>query len=226
VIAREHIFESFCRPPYASKHYGVYVVLRGKAQPQSLYCLHGSAQPICYNPVHCHAFREQTMNAPTTDIGTLQRTTQGFEGVLSRQLDHDAGAVWRMLTDPQAMAQWLAPGSIEPRAGGTVRIDFADSGTVIDSRVTAFEDGRLLAYSWSSGSEPERPMRWDLAPVDGGTRLTLTLQIPANEDAAKACAGFEGHLDMLAAALEGVPIKFPFQRFLQARGAYQAQLAG
>jgi len=107
-----------------------------------------------------------------------------------------------------------------------VHIDFADSGTVIDSRVTAFEAQRVLAYSWSSGSEPERPMRWALAPAGAGTTLTLTLQIPANEDAAKACAGFEGHLDMLAAALEGVPIKFPFQRFLQARGAYTEQLAG
>lgn len=166
------------------------------------------------------------MTAPAADIGQLQRTPQGFEGVLARQFDHQADAVWRMLTEPQAMAQWLAPGSIEPRAGGAVRIDFADSGTVIDSRVTAFEDGRLLAYSWSSGSEPERPMRWELTPEGGGTRLTLTLQIPASEDAAKACAGFEGHLDMLAAALEGVPIKFPFQRFVQARGAYTAQLAG
>ena len=166
------------------------------------------------------------MNAPTTDIGTLQRTPQGFEGLLARQFDHDPAAIWRMLTDPLAMAQWLAPGSIEQHVGGAVRIDFADSGTVIDSRVSAFEDGRLLAYSWSSGSEPERPMRWELAPANGGTRLTLTLQIPAQEDAAKACAGFEGHLDMLAAALEGVPIMFPFQRFLQARGAYTGQLAG
>lgn len=162
----------------------------------------------------------------TADIGTLQRTATGFEGRLARPLDHDADAVWRMLTDPQAMAQWLAPGSIEPRVGGAVRIDFADSGTVIDSRVTAFEPEQVLAYSWSSGNEPERPMRWELAPAGDGTTLTLTLQIPAGEDAAKACAGFEGHLDMLAAALEGVPIKFPFQRFLQARGAYTAQLAG
>lgn len=162
----------------------------------------------------------------TADIGTLQRTPTGFEGRLTRQLDHGADAVWRMLTEPQAMAQWLAPGSMEPRAGGAVRIDFADSGTVIDSLVSAFEPQRLLAYSWSSGSEPERPMRWELAPAGTGTTLTLSLQIPAGEDAAKACAGFEGHLDMLEAALEGVPIKFPFQRFLQARSAYGAQLAG
>ena len=107
-----------------------------------------------------------------------------------------------------------------------MRIDFVDSGIVIDSRVTAFEAQRVLAYSWSSGNEPERPMRWELAPAGEGTALTLALQIPAGEDAAKACAGFEGHLDMLAAALEGVPIKFPFERFLQARSAYNAQLAG
>ena len=31
---------------------------------------------------------------------------------------------------------------------------------------------------------------------------------------------------MLAAALEGVPIKFPFERFMAARRAYQQQLAG
>ena len=142
----------------------------------------------------------------TADIGTLQRTPTGFEGQLTRQLDHDAVAVWRMLTDPLAMAQWLAPGSVEQRAGGTVHIDFADSGTVIDSRVSAFEDGRLLAYSWSSGSEPERPMRWELVPANGGTRLTLTAQMPAHGGA--------------------VPIKFPFQRSLQARRAYTEQLAG
>ena len=159
-------------------------------------------------------------------VGRIQRTATGFQGHLSRDLEHEADAVWAMLTDAAALAQWLAPGSIQPQPGGAVRIDFADSGTVIDSCVSAFEDGRLLAYSWSSGSEPERPMRWELVPANGGTRLTLTLHIPAQEDAAKACAGFEGHLDMLAAALEGVPIKFPFQRFLQARGAYTEQLAG
>ncbi|GAA3987473.1 hypothetical protein GCM10022279_08090 [Comamonas faecalis] len=164
------------------------------------------------------------MTAPAADVGTLKRTTDGFEGVLTRQFDHDGAAVWRMLTDPPSMAQWLASGSIELREGGAVRIDFADSGILIDSRVTAFEDQRVLAYSWSSGSEPERPLRFELVPQDGGTQLTLTVRVPASEDAAKACAGFEGHLDMLAAALEGVPIKFPFERFLQARAAYKEQL--
>jgi hypothetical protein len=54
--------------------------------------------------------------------------------------------------------------------------------------------------------------------------LTLTVRLPADEDIAKACAGFEAHLDMLAAALEGVPIPFPFERYLAARRAYKDAL--
>lgn len=156
--------------------------------------------------------------------GTIRRVEGGFEGRIERTYEHDQAALWRMLTDPQALAQWLAPGTIELRVGGAVRIDFADSGTVIDSKVLALDPPRLLEYSWSSGTEPQRPMRWELHPVDGGTRLVLTVRIPASEDAPKACAGYDAHLDMLAGALEGVPIKFPFQRYLDSRRVYQQQL--
>lgn len=157
--------------------------------------------------------------------GTIGRVEGGFEGRIERFYEHDQAAVWRMLTEPQALAQWLAPGSIELRAGGAVRIDFADSGIVIDSTVLALDAPRLLAYSWSSGDEPERPLRWELKPVEKGTQLVLTVRIPEGEDASKACAGFDAHLDMLAAALEGVPVKFPFERYLEARRGYQQMLA-
>jgi uncharacterized protein YndB with AHSA1/START domain len=125
-----------------------------------------------------------------------------------------------MLTEPDALAQWLAPGSMELRRGGSVRIDFADSGTTIESRVLELDPPRLLAYSWSSGDEPERPLRFELAQAGNGTRLVLTVRVPAGEDIAKACAGFDAHLEMLAAALEGVPIRFPLDHYLEARRAY------
>lgn len=164
------------------------------------------------------------MSDAALPLGRITRTENGFEAQLGRVFAHPAAAVWAMLTDPAQMAQWLAPGSIEPCEGGTVRIDFADSGIVIDSRVTAFIPGRLLEYSWSSGTQPQRPLSWELLPDAAGTRLQLGVRLPVGEDPAKACAGFEGHLEMLAAALEGVPIKFPFDLFLQARAAYGAQL--
>jgi len=157
--------------------------------------------------------------------GTIRRYGEGFEGRIERRLDHGPDAVWRMLTEPDQFVQWLAPGTIELREGGRVHIDFGDSGVVIDSPLLAFDPPRLLAYSWSSGDEPNRPLRWEVEPAEGGSLLTLTIRIPADEDIAKACAGFDAHLDMLAAALEGVPIKFPFQRYVDARKAYQEMVA-
>ena len=83
----------------------------------------------------------------------------------------------------------------------------------------------MLEYSWSSGEQPQRPLRWELHPRGGGTRLELFVEIPAGEDVAKACAGFEGHLEMLATALEGVPTRFPFDLFVQTRKSYAEQVA-
>lgn len=132
--------------------------------------------------------------------------------------------VWAALTKPQRLAQWLAPGVIELTLGGAARLDFADSGGVIDSIVTAIEPRRLLEYSWSTPGEPLRPIRWGLEPIDGGAVLTLRLTVPAGEDAARAAAGWAAHLEMLQAALAGVPTKFPFEVFKAAREGYRAQL--
>lgn len=158
--------------------------------------------------------------------GSIRRVGEAFEGRIERVLGHPREAVWHALTDSTALAQWLAPGQIEARLGGAVKIDFADSGTVIDSTVLAIEPNRLLSYSWSHPGAPERVLRWELEAVAPDTRLVLTVAVPAGEDAAKACAGFEGHLEMLAAALEGVSIKFPFDLFLTARARYRELLEG
>lgn len=161
------------------------------------------------------------MSDHSASLGQIQRTTTGFEGRMMRHLSHKPAAVWRMLTEPQGIAQWLAPGTIELKTGGRAHIDFGDSGVVIDSTVREIDAPRVLSYSWSSGDQPERPLCWRLTEIDGGTELVLTVQLPGDEDIAKACAGFEAHLDMLAAALEEVPIRFPFQVYLEKRSAYQ-----
>lgn len=147
------------------------------------------------------------------------------QAMMRRRFDHLTVSVWSMLTDPARLPLWLAPGTIETRLGGAVRLDFADSGTVVDSTITAYAPGRLLEYSWSGRSGPPRPVRWELAPDGEGTVLTLTLRVPEDEDAGRACAGWEAHLEMLEAALEGVPIKFPFETFKTWRDAYRAELA-
>ena len=163
----------------------------------------------------------QGMSMGNINPGRIRPLGEGFEGRLERIFEHDQDAVWRMLTEPEGLAQWLAQGSMELRSGGKVHIDFADSGTTIESRVLELDAPRLLAYSWSSGDEPERPLCWELAPAGKGTRLVLTLWVPAGEDIAKACAGFDARLEMLAAALEDVPINFPVDHYREARRVYQ-----
>jgi uncharacterized protein YndB with AHSA1/START domain len=142
----------------------------------------------------------------------------------SIMLENHTEQVWAALTRPDQLCQWLAPGSIEPVVGGGARLDFADSGAVIDSRVTACEPDRLLEYSWSGPGEPPRPIRWTLEPIGAGTRLTLTLGVPISENAARAAAGWSAHLDMLQSLLIGVPTKFPFLAFKAAQAGYAEQL--
>lgn len=158
------------------------------------------------------------------ELGTIKQTGNQYEARLERLIDHDRRAVWAMLTDPAHIVQWLAPGEIESKKGGAAKLNFVDSGIVIDSKVTEYEAPALLEYSWSSPGEPNRPLRWELVAEQASTRLSLTLRVPGDEDVARSCAGWESHLMMLMAALEGVPIKFPFERFQQTRAAYNEML--
>ena len=169
--------------------------------------------------------------APDADAGVtagarIRRADDGaLECVLALDLEQRVAAVWQALTGADALPQWLAPGTIEPRPGGAVRIAFEVSGEAIDSRVTVWEPESRLAYAWSSAGQPPRPVEWRLTPTPAGTTLDLRVAVPADEDAARAFAGWSAHLQMLGAYLAGAPIGFPVQHFRTVRDALGAQLA-
>lgn len=166
------------------------------------------------------------MTDANESLGSIRRTPQGYEAHLERDIEHDIQSVWQMLTVPARLVDWLAPGTIEPKRGGAAKLNFVDSGIVINSTVTEFDPPHLLEYSWSSPGEPSRPVRYELQLLaPDRTRLMLTLCSPADEDVARSCAGWEAHLMMLLAAIEGVPIKFPFERFQSSRQGYNQLLA-
>lgn len=165
------------------------------------------------------------MNDSQDDLGQVAHAHGRRSATITRRFDHPPERLWACLTASDMLPLWLAPGELEPRKGGRARLDFADSGTVIDSEVLLWEPQHAVTYSWSGPGEPERPVAWRLDPDESGYRLTLELSVPEDEDAARAFAGWIAHLDMLAATLEGVSIKFPFERFKTAREAYKALLA-
>lgn len=162
------------------------------------------------------------MSAKSKAWGRLSRRDGRVIAKLKRSTDHDPADVWAMLTNPANLANWLAPGTIEQWPGGSVKIDFGQSGSAIDSYVRAIKPERLLEYSWSAGNEPQRPIRWDLLPESEGTTVELTLLLPDDHRVAISCAGWDAHLEMLMASLEGIHIHFPADRFREARAAFSA----
>ncbi len=140
--------------------------------------------------------------------------------------DASASDIWRMLATEQERVKWLAPGTIDLFAGGRARLDFQDSYVVVDSAVTSCERNKVLEFSWSGGNDPLRPIRFEIEELEtGGCQLTLIVSIPDDEVVARSCAGWEAHLTMLQAALAGVSVKFPLDRFKASREFFDQTLA-
>jgi uncharacterized protein YndB with AHSA1/START domain len=185
----------------------------------------GEAEPLSQAVGLYPSFRTLAMSSSAFLTANFSRSGDRVSAQWRLTLDHRVPDVWAALTAADRLPQWLAPGTIELRLGGVARLDFEDSGGVIDSRVTAYEPERLLEYSWSIPGEPLRPLRWMLEPLGSATLLTLRLTVPPKEDAARAAAGWAAHLEMLQAALLGAPARFPYPVFKEAREAYAQQVS-
>lgn len=162
----------------------------------------------------------------TEHYGDLSHCNGYVTAVMEREVEATPAEVWPMLSEEVERVKWLAPGSIDLYSGGRARLDFKDSYVLVDSEVTACEAPRVLEFSWSGANEPQRPVRFEILPAEAGCSLIrLSVGIPDNEVVARSVAGWEAHLTMLQAALAGVSIKFPLDRFKACREAFDEQLA-
>ena len=91
-------------------------------------------------------------------------------------LAHAPAKVWRALTDPVLLAEWLLP-SIGFRAEPGAAFTFSAppqpgwDGTV-SCRCLEIEAGRMLSWSWVVG-DIDTVVTFTLAPSASGTRLSL-----------------------------------------------------
>jgi len=136
-------------------------------------------------------------------------------------LPGDADWVWWHMTEPEGLRAWLAEGSIEPRAGGTVKLRFqkdealvrTNSGVTVRGVVSCFDPRRRLAFSWIDASREGSVFRNVDAPVaascvnlnltggQGRTLLSLTHTGLSASVLSKVGAGWHAHLALLANVL-------------------------
>lgn len=101
--------------------------------------------------------------------------------VVERELPYPPEKVWRALTDPQIVKQWLLENDLQAETGRrfTLRAPARPgwNGTV-QCEVLAIEPGRLISYSWvvpgpQPGTGLDTVVTWTLAANGAGTRLRM-----------------------------------------------------
>jgi uncharacterized protein YndB with AHSA1/START domain len=128
-------------------------------------------------------------------------------------LPYPRDTVWRALTDPALMAQWLMPNDFEPSVGHrfafeTEPVPAQGFDGHIECEVLALDPSRELRISWRGGTL-DSTVTWRLEDEGTGTRLFLTHDGFDESDPQQATTmrilggGWRGHLARRLDALLG-----------------------
>lgn len=90
--------------------------------------------------------------------------------VVERELPHAPEKIWRALTQPQLIEEWLMKNEFKPAVGHAFTLR-ADWGTV-ECSVRTVEENRKLSYSWNA-KPLESVVTWTLTPTEKGTMLRM-----------------------------------------------------
>lgn len=100
-----------------------------------------------------------------TDADTKTRAV-----VVEREVPFPLERIWRALTQPHLIAEWLMNNDFEPKVGHGFSLR-ADWGSV-DCKVLAVEPNKTLAYTWEAHGL-ESVVTWTLTPTGAGTHLRM-----------------------------------------------------
>jgi uncharacterized protein YndB with AHSA1/START domain len=142
--------------------------------------------------------------SPPADV-TCRLDGDRWTLVFVRLLRHSPEKVWAALTDPAHVGAW-APFTADRDLGrvGDATLTMIDGDVAEDlpASVTRAERPRLLEYTWGADL-----LRWELAAVATGTRLTLEHTVEDREWIPKVAAGWHLCLDVAERLLDGQPVK-------------------
>ena len=97
--------------------------------------------------------------------------------VVEREIAFPPEKVWRALTQPHLIEEWLMKNDFAPVVGHNFKLN-GEWGGVLDCEVLAVEQDRTLAYTWNFRHEDaaydlRSVVTFTLAPTNTGTRLRM-----------------------------------------------------
>ena len=129
-----------------------------------------------------------------------EASTQTRSVVIEREIPHPPEKIWRALTQPHLLEEWLMKNDFRPVVGHNFRLT-ADWGAV-DCRVQAVEPNKRLSYSWAAYGL-ESIVTWTLTPTNTGTHLRME-QSGFRPDQKQAYGGAKAGWQQFFAKLEQV----------------------
>jgi len=114
-------------------------------------------------------------------MNPIDTTAPSQTGSISFEFDlpHPPEKVWRALTDPVLLAEWLLPVvdlnlTLEPGAAFTFKTrPYPGWDGTVNCRMLAIEARRKLSYTWVAGDMLNTVVTFTLTPTASGTRLSL-----------------------------------------------------
>src|SRR3979490_914551 len=101
--------------------------------------------------------------------------TETLSVVVERELPHPPEKIWRALTQPHLIEEWLMRNDFMPVVGHRFnmrRNPTPDPNMVVDCEVLVVEPLRTLSYTWAA-FDLVGIVTWTLTPTDKGTHLRM-----------------------------------------------------
>jgi uncharacterized protein YndB with AHSA1/START domain len=125
--------------------------------------------------------------------------------VVERELPYPPEKIWRALTQPHLIEEWLMKNDFNPLVGHRFnlrRTPKPDVNIVVDCQVLVVEPNKTLSYTWSA-FDLESVVTWTLTPTSTGTQLRME-QSGFRPDQKLAYGGARGGWQAFFANLEQV----------------------
>src|SRR5262245_26747485 len=129
-----------------------------------------------------------------------QPATEARSVVVERDIPFPPEKIWRALTQPHLIEEWLMKNDFKPVVGQDFNLR-ADWGAV-DCRVLAVEPNKTLSYTWAAYGL-DSVVTWTLTPTSKGTRLRME-QSGFRPDQRQAYGGAKAGWPQFFASLEQV----------------------